>query len=121
MGKYLDRFKSSAISNDKQTSDLLEHNAQDHYNILFQKNAKEISEFYSAEIHDYMKRTVPIIEMEINLVEKKLDLLWGQAQLYEFKAELVRFRDLHKKAANIYWELDVCQNSQFSQGNIFDE
>ena len=87
MGKWIDRYK--------KTADLWHG---DDYKAMFDKATSAINEWYTAEIHSFVKESFPDIARQIDESESRLNQLWGEAPLDEYRQELIRFYKLHEKA-----------------------
>lgn len=96
MGKYLSKFKTMPATTEEENM----NPDQDAYNDLFQKCADAINNFYSVELHSYIRDELLEIKKQIDTVEKNLDLLWDTVSLVDFRKELIKFYKLHEEANN---------------------
>ena len=86
MGKWINRYK--------QDADLWQ---DDDYKAMFDKATSAINEWYTADMHCYIKENLPDIARQIDESESRLDQLWGEAPLDEYRKELVKFYKLHER------------------------
>jgi len=93
LGKWINQYK--------QDADLWQ---VDEYKKLFDKCTAAINKFWSGEINEFMKKHHPDLAREIDESEKRLDELWGNVPLAEYRQELVKFYKLYEQACKNYEE-----------------
>ena len=74
----------------------------DPYHEMFQKCATEIYKFYTPDLHDYIRDHLPELYQSITETEKKLDQLWGDFPLSNFRRELINYFRLYLRAFDTF-------------------
>lgn len=74
----------------------------DEYKALFDKAVKGINSFWDDKVNDYLLDDCPGFAKQINASEDRLNRLWGNASVAEFRQELVNYYKLHVKVHNKY-------------------
>ena len=82
--------------------DYMKPEETDPYKILFDKVVTELNKDYPADILPFLKDNYSQLYEAINKSEQKLDQLWGEAPIDEFREELKTFYRLNRKAVKIY-------------------
>lgn len=72
----------------------------DEYKALFDKCMTAICTFWTGKLQDYMNKELPDIARQVDESESRLDQLWGEAPLDEYRQELIRFYRLHEAVKN---------------------
>lgn len=91
MTKWLDKYK--------EQSELWQG---DKYKELFDKANAALNKDYPKGVLSFIKKEHNQIHEAINKSEQKLDQLWGEAPIDEFREELKTFYKLNRKAVRIY-------------------
>ena len=77
---------------------------KDSYKTLFDKATAELNKDYPTGVLSFIKKRHSQLNEAINESERKLDLLWGNAPVDDFREELKTFYRLNRKAVKIYRE-----------------
>jgi len=80
---------------------------KDSYKTLFDKATAELNKDYPTGVLSFIKKRHSQLYEAINKSEQKLDQLWGEAPIDEFRQELKTFYRLNRKAVIIYREGQV--------------
>jgi len=96
MNRWLNEYKNPV---EVKASNLW---GDDPYKGLFEKAVAEINKYYPADVLTFIKNYHNQLYEAINKSEQKLDQLWGEAPIDEFREELKTFYKLNRKAVRIY-------------------
>lgn len=91
MSKWLEKFKTPK-----------ELWGDDKYKALFDQCSARINNFWSADLHQFVKAVHPDLAREIDESEARFEFLWDEASLNDFNQELERFYKLHQVVKDLY-------------------
>jgi len=77
-------------------------NRSDPYSDLFRKATTELSKKWASGVFPYIEMHHKELAEQISASEHRLDELWGNAPLLEFREELKRFYRLHIQALKLF-------------------
>jgi len=96
MNRWLNEYKNPVKVKDNNLW------SADPYKVLFDKAIAELNKDYPADVLTFIKNYHKQLYDAIDESEKKLDQLWGEAPIDEFREELKTFYKLNRKAVRIY-------------------